>query len=269
MEAVQATNGSTGTQPVEEWLITPEPTSAVRYYLAILRRRWIVMALAVLIPLLAGIALYISTPKTYRGTAEVVINRQSLADEVNGTPDPTAGASDFIDIVQTDADAARSIQVARTALTATPGTHLTPQQFLNHSDVTASANADLLTFTADSRDSETANRLASAYAQAYTSYSAAQSAAAFRTASDQLTVGIAGAQAAHNAELVKSLKAKAAALQSLAALQTANEFVVTPSTIAKVTSPQKSVDIGLFLLLGLVLAVALAALLEGLAAERP
>jgi uncharacterized protein involved in exopolysaccharide biosynthesis len=248
--------------------MAPQPTSAVRYYLAIFRRRWIVMAFAVLIPLLAGIALYVSTAKTYRGSAEVVINRQSLADEVNGTPDPTAGASDFIDIVQTDADAARSIQVAQKALAAIPSTRLTPQQFLNSSDVTASPNADLLTFTADSRNSETATRLASAYAQAYTSYSVAQSAAAFRTASDQLNSRIAAARAAHSSELVKSLKAKAAALESLAALQTANEFVVTPSSIAKVTSPQKSVDIGLFLLLGLVLAVALTALLEGLTADR-
>ena len=75
-----------------------------------------------LIPLVAGVALYASTAKTYRGTAEVVINRQSLADQLNGTPDPVAAASDFIDIVQTDADAAQSIEVARRALAAAPGT---------------------------------------------------------------------------------------------------------------------------------------------------
>jgi uncharacterized protein involved in exopolysaccharide biosynthesis len=264
MDAVETRNGSTDAQPIQEWLMTPEPISAVRYYVAILRRRWIVMALAVLIPLLAGIVLYASTAKTYRGTAEVVINRQSLADELNGTPDPVADASDFIDIVQTDADAARSIQVAGRVLAGNPGTRLTPQQFLNMSDVTASPNADLLTFNVDSRDSTTATRLANAYAQAYTSYSEAQSAAAFSRASNQLSTRIAAAGASRNAELTRSLKAKAAALQTLAALQTADAFVVMPSITAKVTSPRKSVDIGLFLLLGLVLAVAFAALLEGL-----
>lgn len=245
-------------------LMTPEPISTVRYYLTILKRRRIVIALAVLIPLVAGVALYLSTPKTYRGTAEVVINRQSLADELNGTPDPVAGASDFIDIVQTDADAARSIQVAQRALAATPGTRLTAQQFLNTSDVTASPNADLLTFTADSRDPATATKLASAYANAYTSYSGEQSAAAFSTAATQLRRRIAAARVAHDSGLAGTLRAKAADLETLAAVQTANAFVVTPSTTASVTSPRKSVDIGLFLVMGLALAGALVALLEGL-----
>jgi capsular exopolysaccharide synthesis family protein len=244
--------------------MTPEPTSTARYYLAVFRRRWKVIAPAVLIPLIAGIVLYASTAKTYRGTAEVVINRQSLADQLNGTPDPVAGASDFIDIVQTDADAARSIQVARRVISATPGTLLTPQQFLKTSDVTASPNADLLTFTADSRDPETANNLASAYANAYTSYSKEQSAAAFSAAATQLRSRIAAARAARQPGLVTRLQAKAEDLQTLAAVQTGNEFVVRTSTDAQVTSPKKSVDIGLFLVLGLALAAALVAILEGL-----
>jgi capsular exopolysaccharide synthesis family protein len=244
--------------------MTPEPTSTARYYLAVFKRRWKVIAPAVLIPLIAGIVLYASTAKTYRGTAEVVINRQSLADQLNGTPDPVAGASDFIDIVQTDADAARSIQVARRAIAATPGTLLTPQQFLKKSDVTASPNADLLTFTADSRDPQTANNLASAYAKAYTSYSQEQAAAAISAATTQLNGRIAAARAAHDSGLVKRLEAKAEDLQTLAAVQTANEFVVRTATTAQVTSPKKSVDIGLFLILGLVLAAALVAILEGL-----
>jgi uncharacterized protein involved in exopolysaccharide biosynthesis len=244
--------------------MTPEPTSTARYYLAVFKRRWKVIAPAVLIPLIAGVVLYASTAKTYRGTAEVVINRQSLADQLNGTPDPVAGASDFIDIVQTDADSARSIQVARRAVAATPGTLLTPQQFLNTSNVTASPNADLLTFTADSRDPATANNLASAYANAYTSYSAQQSAAAFSSAATQLRSRIAAARANHERGLVTTLEAKAEELQTLAAVQTANQFVITPSTTANVTSPRKSVDIGLFLILGLALAGALVALLESL-----
>ncbi len=244
--------------------MTPEPTSTVRYYLAIFRRRWIVIALSVLIPLLVGVALYASTAKTYRGTAEVVINRQSLADELNGTSDPVAAASDFIDIVQTDADAAQSVEVARRVLAKAPGTGLTPQQFLNASGVTASPNADLLTFTADSHDPATAVRLANTYAAAYTAYAGEQSAAAFNAAAARLHKRIAAAQAANDPALTARLQAKAEDLQTLAAVQTSNAFVVRPSTIAHVTSPRKSVDIGLFLLLGLALAAALVALLEGL-----
>ena len=241
-----------------------EPTSTARYYLAIFRRRWKVIALSVLVPLAVGVALYASTAKTYRGTAEVVISRQSLADQLNGTSDPVAAASDFIDIVQTDADAAQSTEVARRALATAPGTGMTPQQFLDVSGVTASPNADLLTFTADSHDPATANRLASAYAQAYTAYSAEQSAASFRAAAAQLHRRILASEAAHDPELTARLETKADDLQALAAVQTANSFVVRPSTTATVTSPRKSVDIGLFLILGLALAAALVALLEGL-----
>jgi uncharacterized protein involved in exopolysaccharide biosynthesis len=186
--------------------MTTEPTSTARYYIAICKRRWRVIALAVLVPLAVGVGLYVSAAKTYRGTAEVVINRQSLADQLNGTSDPVAAASDFIDIVQTDADAARSTEVARRVLASTPGTGMTPQQFLNSSDVTASPNADLLTFTADSHDPATATRLANAYAQAYTSYSTEQSAAAFRAAAAQLNRRIVAAQAAHAPGLTAQLQ---------------------------------------------------------------
>ena len=244
--------------------MTTEPTSTARYYLAIFRRRWMVITAAVLIPLVVGVVLYASTAKTYRGTADVVINRQSLSDQLNGTPDPVADASDFIDIVQTDADAARSIEVARRVLATSPGTNLTPQGFLDISDVTASPNADLLTFTADSKDQAKAVALATAYAQAYTDYSEAQTAAAFRAAANQLQGRIAAAQAAQNTILATKLKAKADDLEALASVQTANQFLVRPSTKTQVTSPKKSVDIGLFLILGLALAGGLVALLEGL-----
>ncbi len=244
--------------------MSPEPPSTLRYYLAIIKRHSLVIALAVLVPLCVGVALYVSTPKTYRGTAEVVINRQSLADQLNGTPDPVAAASDFIDIVQTDADAAQSIAVARRVVASTRGVGLTPQRFLDDSNVTASPNADVLTFTADSRDPATAIRLANAYAHAYTSYSEAQSAAAIAAAQTGLQHRITAAEAAGDSALAARLRAQAENLQTLAAVQTANAFVVRPSATAQVTSPRKSVDIGLFLILGLALAAALVAILEGL-----
>jgi capsular exopolysaccharide synthesis family protein len=244
--------------------MSPEPPSTLRYYLAICKRHSLVIALAVLVPLCVGVALYVSTPKTYRGTAEVVINRQSLADQLNGTPDPVAAASDFIDIVQTDADAAQSIAVARRVVTSMPRLGLTPQRFLDRSNVSASPNADVLTFTADSRDPATAIRLANVYANAYTSYSAAQSTAAIAAAQARLQRRITAADATGNSALAAHLRAQAEDLQALAAVQTANAFVVRPSTTAAVTSPRKSVDIGLFLILGLALAAVLVAILEGL-----
>src|SRR4051794_14232383 len=120
--------------------------SALRHYLTIaLRRRWLVLACLVM-PLGAAVGYSLTQPKLYRGGAQVVLSRQNLANALTNTPDPTSQANDFLRIVQTQADIARSPIVAQRVLRAVRRSGWTFQQFLEHSSVEPKRDADLLVF---------------------------------------------------------------------------------------------------------------------------
>ena len=110
---------SLGGEP-EAFRSTPERVSTLRFYLSVIGRRRLPMLIAFLVPVVVAVALTVTAKKQYQGSALVVINRQSLSDQLTGTPDPTASSSDFVNIITTDADAARSIQVANRVAQAVP-----------------------------------------------------------------------------------------------------------------------------------------------------
>ena len=85
---------------------TPERVSTLRFYLSVIGRRRLPMLIAFLIPVVFAAALTVTAKKQYQGSALVVINRQSLSDQLTGTPHPTASASDYLTIITTDAYAA-------------------------------------------------------------------------------------------------------------------------------------------------------------------
>jgi succinoglycan biosynthesis transport protein ExoP len=239
-----------------------ENHSTIRYYVAILRRRKLIVALAILVPVCLAIASIAASTKQYRGEAEVILNRESLANEVQGTSDPVAASSDYLTIVQTDADAARSIEVAQMVLRAIPNTGLTPRRFLENSSVTPASNADLLAFAVDNQDPKLAVRLSSEYAKQYTSYSLKRTNSAFDAALSQINQQLAVARSGGNRGLVSSLTDKAEQLKTLEALQTANSYVVQPKSNATVASPKKKEFLALGIIAGLVLAAALVGILE-------
>ena len=80
--------------------MTPEPKTTLRYYLTIIRRRRWAILVGFVIPLGIAVVLTVRATKMYEGSASVVINRQTLANEVTNTSDPTASTSDFLNIVR-------------------------------------------------------------------------------------------------------------------------------------------------------------------------
>ena len=127
--------------------MTADRPSTLRFYLTIIRRRWLPMLIAFVIPVAIALVIALNATKQYSGTALVVINRQSLADELTGATNPSASSSDFLNIINTYADAAHSTQVANRVAAAVPSAHLTGAELLKKSTVTARQDADIVQFT--------------------------------------------------------------------------------------------------------------------------
>jgi polysaccharide biosynthesis transport protein len=244
--------------------VKPDHRSMLRYYLTIIRRRRLVVLLGFVIPVAVAVGLTVHAKKMYQGSASVVISRQSLADQVTATPDPTASAPDFLNVVQTYADSARSTQVADRVVNAVKSAHLTATELLSDSTVSASQDSDILGFNVQSRDPALAQQLSTAYANQFVSYQQQQTNASIVAALAQIDSRLRQAKRTGPASLVGTLTSRDQQLRTLEALQTNNNFVFNPSTTTTQVSPRTKVNVALGVIGGLVLATLLAALLETL-----
>ncbi len=239
-----------------------EPKSTLRFYLTIIRRRRWAVLIGFVVPVAIAAALTVTAKKMYGGSAFVVINRQTLADQITNAP--SGATTDFLNIVQTYADSARSTQVADEVVRKLPGAHLSGKQLLSQSAVTPSKNSDVLSFTVDNGDPRLAQRLATAYATAFVNYQEQQRTSSIGGALSQIDARLQQAKKNHNLTLVGPLTARDQQLRTLQALQIANSSVYNSSVNASQVSPKVATNGALGIVAGIVLAALLAALLEAL-----
>ena len=245
--------------------LTAAQAPSLREYARILwRRRWIVILVPVLTTA-AAIVLAERQAPVYQASSQVLLQNSNLAPSlVDSSAGATSAPSNPAWLDQTQAELASVPVVARRVLARAGVTGMTATDLLEHSSATPSSNSDVLTLTVSNGDPELAQRLATDYARVYTAY---------RREIDTAAITRALAQArAHLAQLRKQGEARSAlyanvsksveTLQTLAALETSNAFVIrTPSSATKV-SPKPVRDAALALALGLILGIGLAFLRE-------
>jgi Mrp family chromosome partitioning ATPase/capsular polysaccharide biosynthesis protein len=234
--------------------------STLQTHLRVVRRRWWLIALALVVVPLAAVAVSLRQQSQYAASAQVALAQQDLANQLSGTTDPSV-YTPADRRAQTQADLAREPQVAARAVK-TVGVPMTAQQLLNASSVTAANNADILTFTVSNHDPTTAERLATAYAAAYVRYRVTSDTAPLGHALQGVDDEIAAAP--ENSQLRASLVEKATQLKTMAALKTANASIARVAQEATQTAPKTTRNAVLGVLLGLLLGVALAFLWETL-----
>src|SRR5918912_1818170 len=117
----------------------------LRDYLQIVRRRKLVILLTVIATPAVAVTLSLRQQPLYQGTAQVLLNRQNLANSLTGTQDPNL-YQPADRLAATQAKLARVAVVAQRTLAALGLTGRTVEDFLKHSSVTAETNADLLDF---------------------------------------------------------------------------------------------------------------------------
>jgi Mrp family chromosome partitioning ATPase/capsular polysaccharide biosynthesis protein len=225
------------------------------------RRKWVIIYAVALVQLLSVLYMSRQTP-VYQAKADVLLSRQSLANSLNGLQDPTLSVQPDR-FPQTQADIARSPEVASRVLARLHLADRTVEQFLASSSVTPAQNADVLTFTVRDQDPRLAFRMAGAYAVQYRAYLLRLETQALQTARLQVQRRI-DALGKREGLLYTSLVERDQQLSTMEALLTSQASVIDTPTSATQVSPRPIRSGVLALVLGLVFGIGLAFLRETL-----
>jgi Mrp family chromosome partitioning ATPase/capsular polysaccharide biosynthesis protein len=233
-------------------------------YLAVLRRRkWILITL----PLIAAVSAYaISETKSarYQATAKVLVNRSSVVSTITNIQDPTLG--DPTRFLTTEASIARAPALAASVVSAAGVPGLSPGAFLGASSVSPENEADILDVQVTWPTSEGAIRLTNAYAEQFTRYKTQLDTEKINAALRTLRARIATlrAQGAAASQSYGTLLQYQSELETVGTLLANNTSVLAPATGAQQVQPRPKHSAILGGLLGLVLGLGLALILETL-----
>ncbi|MGH3134083.1 MAG: P-loop NTPase [Gaiellaceae bacterium] len=228
-------------------------------YLGVLwRRKWIILPFAIVTPLVVYVLSSSKTP-IYEASADVLLNRQ--AQGISGIEDPTL--TEPVRMIKTQAQLARLPVVAFRVVDAAGLDDRNGYAFLAQSGVDAEGTTDLFRFRVRDPDPEIAETLATEYARQYIRYRAELDTDALRNTVAALTARIrrlrsAGAGTALYASLVE----KRQELETALSLQTSNASLVRPADGAGQIAPRPMRSATLALMLGLVIGLGLAFLLD-------
>ncbi len=223
------------------------------------------LAAVVVVPVVALVVSH-TQRRLYEASATVLVNEESPpAVALNINPDAASPPDRY---AATQAVLARVGAVAELTVRAARVPHHTAAGLLADSSVSANPNADLLTFSVTDPDPIVAQKLATAYARAFTVYRSRLDTQALSAALAQVHRRLAALAASGNAgsALYRQLTSTS---RDLAALQTldasgASAVVVGPAGSATLVQPRTSRNVALGLLVGIVLGVGLAFLREAL-----
>lgn len=220
-----------------------QPEAPIRRYLTMMRRRiWILVAFAVAVPA-AAVGYSVSQSKLYRATSTVLINRQSVANQLQGATDVGLQQQSFQQVLVTQARLARTPDVLRSTLSRAgdDGGGLTVARLRASSTVQANPDSDLLTFDVVRPDADSARRLALVYAHAYVQYRRKLDSTALNRALQAVNDTLAEASRRRGpagGALVTGLSTSRQQLETRIALQSANAQVVAGPDEATQVRPQ-------------------------------
>jgi polysaccharide biosynthesis transport protein len=229
------------------------------YVQLLLRRKWVVLAVAMLIPA-AAVALSLRQPALYKSTTKVWLKQGNLAATLSGIQD-TSVYLDPVRVAQTQIELAQTPAVAAEVLKAAHITNRTPGQLLASLSIDAEPTADILDFSVTDGEPALAERLANEFAHQYTILRRQLDTSSLNQALNDVLRRIAELKAdgrKGNAGYVRTLTNKADQLRTLLALERSNAVVARPADGAGQVQPRPVrygvLGLGLGVLLGIALA---------------
>jgi polysaccharide biosynthesis transport protein len=239
----------------------PEVSNAPDFLRVLWRRKWLVLAPVILVPLVA-VLLSLQSDDRYEASADLVLSRQNLAGSLVGIDDPTLGQPERV--IETQAELARTPVVVERTLTAAGVSDLTVDDFLDNSSVTGRSDADLLAFSVRDRDDDRAEQLATAYAQQFLRYRRELSTTAIADARERVQEQLDELEATGQKRTIpyRDLSETAQQLLTLESLQGSDASVVRPATGADQVEPRPRRNGLLGLVVGLAIGIGLAFLAE-------
>ena len=239
--------------------------SPLRGYLAVLRRRWWYIALALVLAPAAAVAYSLTQPDRYEATAKVLLSRQDFAGALSGITSPEV-YQDPNRIAQTQLEIARVPEIAQRVIRQNGLQGDTAESFLDDSRVVAAANADILEFSVTAAVPELARTLATAYGVEFTRYRSEVESAALTRAERgvERRLGQLRASGDRDSRLYESLLERREQLRTLGALGTQNAVLLRAADEAARVQPRPVRNAVLAGLLGLLLGVSAAGVAEAL-----
>jgi succinoglycan biosynthesis transport protein ExoP len=237
--------------------------STIRDYVRLLlRRKWIVLAVVMLVPALA-VFFSLRQPSLYRASTQVLLKQGNLAATLSGIQD-TSVYLDPNRVAQTQIELASTPAVAARVLKAAGINDRTPGALLGSLSIAPEPNADILDFSVTDRDPALAVRLANAYARQYTIFRRQLDTASLDKALTDVSRRIDELNSAGKNGYARTLVSKAQQLQTLKALENSNAVVSRPADGALKVQPRPKRYGILGLALGLMLGVGLAFIWDAL-----
>jgi Mrp family chromosome partitioning ATPase/capsular polysaccharide biosynthesis protein len=243
--------------------MTSNRPASLADYLTILRRRWWMIAIPLVIAPIGAFIVAKSERPVYQATATVYINRTPATATATGIFDQSA-AQDPIRFFQTQADLARDPAL----LERVAGHGVSTGQLAGSSSVSPSANADLLNFSVTSSDPRVATALANAYAVEFAKYQPEQNRTQLNTALQTVRVRMAALRTngvSQSSPVYAELLNRESQIETALILQAGNApRVVQPARGASQIRPRPKRSALLGLALGAILGIGLAFLREAL-----
>lgn len=233
-------------------------------YVSVLRRRkWIIVLAIVVVPA-AAIVFSLRQSPLYSASADVLMSRQDLAAVLTNTQSNTATLPERD--AATQADIAHTPKVAKEVIAKLKLKGVTAEDFLKNTSVTPSLSSDIITFAASDPDPEQAIRIATQFALTFTAYRSELDTASLKKARLEVNSRLAElkAQGDTTSSYFTLLQDKEQQLSTLEALQTSNATLLRAADKAIKTRPKPSRNGAFGVVLGIVLGIGLAFLLEAL-----
>jgi polysaccharide biosynthesis transport protein len=236
---------------------------SIRDYVALLRRRKLILIGAILVAPACAIAVALHQKPVYQATATDATKEGNIAATVAGVQDfsfyadPNRLAATQIALAETPAVAAQVLRRAHIK-------DMSPGALLGETSIAADPSADILFFTVKDLSSQRAAQLANAYAEQYTVFRSQEDTGAYRKARADILTRATELRAQGKTGYANSLDAKAQQLQTYSELLTKNAVVADLAGGGVQISPRTKRDAAFGLVLGIVLGIGLAFLRDAL-----
>ncbi|HXF97233.1 MAG TPA: P-loop NTPase [Gaiellaceae bacterium] len=241
-----------------------EAPESVREFLGVLARRKLAVLLPIVLTPLVALGYAALQEPVYAASADVLVTSGSVASALSDLPGLSSPDQPERN-ARTQVGLARLPRVAQQVVTKAP-LFESVDDFLDRSRVSAEPDADILRFTVEDADPDQAQRLATIYAQEFTSYRNSLDVQAIRSTQRTIarTLGRLAAAGERDSALYAELRGALRQLEAAEAVQGTAAILVQPAVSATKIKPNPRRNAMLGLGLGVLLGIGLAFLVDRL-----
>ncbi len=231
-------------------------SDTVANMLAVLRRRWAVLAAAILACVLIAVVLHQRRADTYEATASVAFNVANLSDTALGVntsaDDPARAAATNVLIARSSEVGAAVAKELRTAGS--------PSDVLSGVSVSAAANADVLDISAEKSTPAQAQAIANSFARQYIAFEAKSQVQGIEQAEAELQAQLSSLPSGSQRAAVVSSSIQR--LAQLRAVANGNARIISRAGPGSLTGAGLKLTLALAILIGTALGLAIIFVLE-------